>query len=782
MKFFPLIKNLFLLFLSFSFVLCGVVLLFYVFTPLPDVEIKNIDSKQSIILEDREGKFLFDFSQNEKRTYSDIDEISKNIINATIAIEDHLFFEHNGVRIDAFLRALKNNILTLSFSQGGSTITQQVIKNVFLTTEKNIERKMKEFLLAWKIERILEKEKILELYLNTIPYGGVVYGVNEASKVFFNKNPSDVTVAEAAYLAAIPNAPTYFSPYGSNKAALEKRKNSVLLMMFNNNLITRDEYIDAVNERVYFQEQKKTTIRAPHFVFFVKEKLTEKYGTNLRILEGKKIKTTLDIDLQKEIEDSVYEFAEGFEEKYNGKNMAAVVLQVKTGDILAMVGSRDFFDDEIDGRVNIIKSLRQPGSTFKPIAYATGFGKGLRPETVVYDVPTQFSYSCEEDLFESTEAGCYSPVNYTGRFVGPISLRNALAQSINIPAVKVLYLSNIVDVVNLGKKMGITSLNENAHHYGLSLVLGGAEVTPLEMAQAYNVFANDGVFVPYRWNYEDNINRKKRVIGEHVSRDITDILSDDVARSPVFGLNSPLNIRGTQVAVKTGTTNNSRDVWIIGYSPNLVVLVWGGNSDGTVLESDASGFSLSVLFRDIFQKASSRYESSGSYFPKNTVPGQSGPDILFGTVDGTDPHTILHFVQKETMGGLSGDSDDPQYNNWEFGVSDWFEKNKNSINKKNSGAATNLSEKFRILHPAAGKEIPSDGVVTIITKNISGHNTQYEFYINERIIGSSYIPLFSFEMSESLKDENGNVSVRVIANSSAGVFSSEQIYRVGGDD
>ena len=296
------IKNILLLLLSTAFFTAGYVTLFYTFTPLPGVDIQNVVSKQSIILADRNDKFLFDFSVNEKRTFVPYEEISENVINATIAIEDHLFFEHKGIRIDAFLRALINNIRTLSFSQGGSTITQQVIKNVFLTTEKKIERKMKEFLLAIKLEKQLSKKEILEMYLNTIPYGGVSYGIAEASKSFYGKKASELTIAESAYLAAIPKAPTYYSPYGQNRRALEARKNQVLQLMLKHNFITRDEYRKARAEEVYFQSQDTFSIRAPHFVFFAKEQLEREYGAGLRNLEGERIQTTIDVGMQEEIE------------------------------------------------------------------------------------------------------------------------------------------------------------------------------------------------------------------------------------------------------------------------------------------------------------------------------------------------------------------------------------------------------------------------------------------------------------------------------------------------
>ncbi len=768
------IRNLLLLCLSGMFVGLGLIILFYVFTPLPDVEVQNIASKQSTILEDRNGEFLFDFSENEKRVYTPIEKISPNVINAVISIEDHLFFEHKGVRIDSFLRALVYNILTLSFSQGGSTITQQLIKNVYLTTEKKIERKMKEFLLAWKIEKVLEKEKILELYLNTIPYGGVIYGISEASNFFFGKKPDDITIAEASYLAAIPNAPTYFSPYGRNKKDLEKRKNAVLTRMLEYSLITREEYNSARKENVYFKDRRPSSIRAPHFVFFVKEQIEKEYGTHLRSLKGERIRTSVDLKLQKSIEESVEMFAEGFEEKYRGTNIASVVIAAKTGEILAMVGSRDFFNDKIDGSVNIITSLRQPGSTFKPIAYAKVFEKGLRPETILYDVPTQFTSRCEEDKFESTEDGCYSPVNYTGTFKGPISLRSALAQSINVPAVKVLYIAGVKNTIELAEKMGITSLTRGSGHYGLSLVLGGAEVTPLELAQAYSVFANEGRLIPYTWKPEEKRGTGREIISKKVAQNITSILSDDRSRSPVFGERSPLYITSPQVAVKTGTTNNSRDIWVVGYSPDLVVLVWGGNSDGTLLENNASGFSLSRLFREIMLKASAQYGDRRSYFSVNTTPSIGGHEIISGIVDLEDQHTILHYIQKERIHRKpQTPEEDPQYKNWEFGVQDWLEQN---TDNEHTTTDTHRNEIFSIQSPEKNTKIPRDGVVIITATPIGKGNTQYEFYVNKKLIGSSYIPLISFTPSQIVKENSKNITIQIIASGSLGVFSAEETF------
>ena len=773
-----IIKNIALLTLATIFSTAGYVTLFYTFTPLPSIETEHIASKQSTILLDRNGEFLFDFSVNERRTFIPYEEISENIINATIAIEDHLFFEHDGIRLDAFIRALVNNVRTLSFSQGGSTITQQVIKNIFLTSEKKIERKMKEFLLAIKLEKELDKEGILEMYLNTISYGGVSYGIAESSKSFFGKKPSELTIAESAYLASIPKAPTYYSPYGQNRKALEERKNHTLQMMLKHNLITREQYQQAKNESVHFQDQNMFSINAPHFVFFVKEQLEKEYGTGLKQLEGKEIKTTIDIKMQNEIEELMKEFSLSLEEKFDATNIASVVLEAQTGNILSMVGSRGFFDNKTDGKVNIITSLRQPGSVFKPIVYAEAFKKGLRPETVVYDVPTQFTASCDENQFETTQSGCYSPVNYTDKFSGPISLRNALGQSVNIPAVKVLYLANIEDVIQLAKKMGVTSITQDKHHYGLSLALGGAEITPLEIAQAYSVFANEGVLIPATWKMDEQEKQRKQVLPKHVAQSITDILTDDNARAPVFGRNSNLNITSPPVAVKTGTTNNARDIWIVGYSPNIVVLIWAGNSDNTPLSNNAAGFFMGPLFKEVVMTVSERYKGEKKYFSKNTQPiPESGPDIIYGMVDVEDPHTILHYIQKEkpTKRKKESSKDDHQYENWEYGVQKWIEENSIFNNQTRSDELL-IMQNFDIESPR--HEIHMDEITTIISTVIPIENIRYEFYVNNTLIGSSHLHMISFNPKTVIDENDPEVSVKVIANTPQGTYVAERNYRI----
>src|SRR3989344_1888612 len=374
--------------------------------------------------------------------------MSRYLKNATVAIEDAEFYSHKGVLPSAVLRAHLVNIGALGFEQGGSTITQQVIKNSLLTTEKTIARKLKEWVLSVKLEKRASKEKILELYLNENPYGGNVYGVEEASRVFFGKSAKGLDLAESAYLAALPRAPTYYSPYGNNRDKLEARKNLVLKRMLDEHFITDEEYEGARAKEVLFAPHAEENIKAPHFVFFVREHLEKRYGKDVIESAGLKIITTLDYELQKKAEGIVRVYSEENIKNFNAKNAGLVAIDPKTGELLVMVGSRDYFDTENEGNFNVTTSPnRQPGSAFKPFVYATAFEKGFTPETVVFDLETQFDINCDaegnprEGVAE--DYSCYTPTNYDGVFRGPITLREALAQSINIPAIKTLYLAGL---------------------------------------------------------------------------------------------------------------------------------------------------------------------------------------------------------------------------------------------------------------------------------------------------------------------------------------------------
>jgi len=411
---------------------------------------------------DRTGEILFyDIHQNTKRTDITFENMGVNIKNATVAIEDSEFYNHSGIRITSIIRAVLSNLLGAGRTQGGSTITQQLVKNTLLTQEKSYTRKIKEWVLSIKIDNSIPKEKILEYYLNEAPYGGNVYGIQEASRTYFDKDAEDLTLAEAAYLAAIPQSPTLLSPYGKNKDKLEARKNLVLSRMLEINFISKEEHDKAKNEAITFVPQATIGIKAPHFVFFIKDYLEQKYGSDLIEKGGLKITTTLNYDLQEKGELIVKEGALKNKKDWNGENAGLVAVDPKTGQILTMVGSRDYFDKEIDGNFNVAAARRQPGSSFKPFIYATAFNKGFLPETVLFDLPTEFQSTC--DALGKAKSGhnqkdCYMPDNYDGKFRGPMSLRDALAQSINIVAVKLFYLAGTTDSLKTAEDLGISTL------------------------------------------------------------------------------------------------------------------------------------------------------------------------------------------------------------------------------------------------------------------------------------------------------------------------------------
>src|SRR3989344_2460729 len=420
---------------------------------------QNRKVAESTKIYDRTGNvLLYDVHGTMRRTAVPLDAISTNIRNATVAIEDTEFYQHFGFRPLSFARALFANIFSVSFSQGGSTITQQVVKNSLLTRDKTIIRKLKEIILSIKLERIYSKDQILYTYLNETSYGGTIYGVQEACQYFFGIDAKDATLAQAAYLAALPQAPTRYSPYGNHRDELEKRKNLVLQKMKENNFISDAEHEDAMKEEVAFKDTAEAGIKAPHFVFYVREYLEAKYGADAVENSGLQVITTLDYDLQKKAEETLTKAALLNEKTFNASNAGLIAIEPKSGQILAMVGSRGYFDKGIDGMVNITLANRQPGSSFKPFVYATAFEKGYTPDTVVFDLQTQFSTLCNPTDTASDTPPCYSPGNYDQKFRGPMTLRDALAQSVNVPSVKVLYLAGIDDSIKIAEDMGLTTL------------------------------------------------------------------------------------------------------------------------------------------------------------------------------------------------------------------------------------------------------------------------------------------------------------------------------------
>lgn len=669
---------------------------------LDTIEARKIG--QSTKIYDNTGKILlYDVYQNAKRTVVPFEDISKYIKDATVAIEDKDFYSHKGFKPTSFIRAIIVNTLSAEFAQGGSTITQQVVKNSILVGDKTITRKLKEIALSLKLEKTISKDQILSMYLNENPYGGTVYGVEEASQVFFGKSSREVTLAEAAYLASIPQRPSYLSPYGFHKDELDKRKDTVLRVMFEQGKITGDEFEKAKKEVVSFLPKSTFGIKAPHFVMFVKDYLENKYGKDVIEQGGLRVTTTLNYDLQAKAEAIALKYAEINEQNFNGTNDAFIAIDPKTGGILTMVGSRDYFDKEIDGNFNVTTAKRQPGSTFKPFVYAQALIKGYTPETVLFDLKTQFSTKCPKENMTS-ENGCYSPSNYDDNFRGPMTLREALAQSINVPAVKTLYLAGIPESINLAKSMGINGLGD-ANLYGLTLVLGGGEVSLLEMTSAYGVFANDGVRNPYisilkvedsnGVVLEEAKQKPIKVLEPEIARKISDILSDNVARTPLYGANSLIYFGNREVAVKTGTTNDYKDAWTIGYTPNVVVGTWAGNNDNTPMAKKVSGLIVAPMWRAFMdevlkvtpEEKFTKPQKEDSYDLKPVLRGKweggissvvnnGGVDIPYNSVQETlsgGVHSILYWLDKDNPRSNSEviPESDPQFERWEYPIRLW---------------------------------------------------------------------------------------------------------------
>ncbi len=687
-------------------VLGGVAMLWVSTLEMPDLAaFEQRRVLQSTKIYDRTGEILlYDFHEDVRRTIVPYEQISRHIINATVAIEDDTFFQHGGVRPLSVLRAAVTNLRqgNLLGGQGGSTITQQVVKNALLKQEKTLTRKVKEALLALRLEHELSKEEILAHYLNESPYGGTLYGIEEASQSFFGKPSADLALAEAAYLAALPQAPTYYSPYGNHRDELEARKNLVLERMRKNNFITDEEYENAQSAAVEFLPQAALGIRAPHFVFYVREYLAQKYGEESLAERGLRVITTLDMELQEKAEESVKKHALSNEKTFNAENAALVAIDPHTGEILTMVGSRDYFDEKIDGNFNIAVADRQPGSAFKPFVYAAAFEKGYTPETVLFDLRTQFSTACAPHNMTSDE-NCYSPTNYDDAFRGPMSMRNALAQSVNIPSVKTLYLAGIENAIKTARDMGITGLSNRAY-YGLTLVLGGGEVKLVDMVSAYGVFANEGTRVEKtpilriedaQGNILEELQPKEeRALPREVALTISDILSDNVARTPLYGPNSLLYFPGRDVAAKTGTTNDYRDAWIIGYTPNLAVGAWAGNNDNRSMEKKISGLIVTPMWREFMDFALQKREQAsfaeppatpedlkpvlrGVWFdPSALIAGEGmepgAPQVSLGSAVAT-AHSILHSVDKDNPRGPypANPASDSQYPLWEWPISQW---------------------------------------------------------------------------------------------------------------
>jgi len=732
----------------------GSAILWAAVVPIPSINnFENRKVAESTKIFDRTGNIvLYDVHGAIRRTAVPLDQVSPYLQNATIAIEDTEFYNHKGFRPLSFARAAWVNLTTGSFSQGGSTITQQVVKNALLTQRKTIGRKIEEIILALRLERTYSKDQILQTYLNEISYGGTIYGIEEASQYFFGVNAKDLDLAQAAYLAALPQAPTRYSPHGSHVDELEARKSLVLKRMLVSNFITEEEYQGALAEDVKFRDRREAGIKAPHFVFFVREYLEETYGADEVANGGLRVITTLDYDLQKKAEEVVAEESPKMEKNFNATNAGVVVIEPSSGQILAMVGSRGYFDESIDGNVNVTTSFRQPGSSFKPFVYATALKKGYTAETVVFDLKTQFSTYCAPSNF-SEDAPCYSPNNFDNTFKGPITFRNALAQSVNVPAVKVLYLAGIKESIKTATDLGITTLTD-PNRYGLTLVLGGGEVTLLDLTSAYGVFANDGVKNPHTGilrvedrsenileSYED---RSERVLDPQISRTITDILADNVARTPEFGANSPLYFSETTVADKTGTTNDYRDVWVVGYTPGVVVGAWAGNNDNSPMVRRIAAFIIAPMWRKIVLHAIQKYPAD-DFLPPAPENSDALPPVLRGEWNANPAegvHEILYWVKKDDpRGGRPGNpSADSQFELWEYPVQLW------TGTQTLPGSVPNGT--FGITMPQGNSVVATGQQIAVSAYHAQPETvTNVSYYLNGAYVGASNVSPYAVTLA-----------------------------------
>ncbi len=565
---------------------------------LPDPNtIKRQDGFTTQIL-DRTGQVvLYNVYQDQNRRFTSINEVPDYLKKAVVAVEDKDFYKHQGFDPLAALRIVKNLIVKHRLI-GGSTLTQQLVKNVLLNNERRISRKIKELVLAIEIERRFTKDEILQMYLNEAPYGGTAWGIAAAAQTYFGKKPSDLSLTEAVILAGMPQSPSHYSPYGKSPLAFVQRSTDVARRMREDGYITADQEKDIVSNLTTVKFQPAGgTFKAPHFVMYVKDQLENTYGEALVERGGLKVTTTLDWNLQQQAEKIVGEEIDKVAGPLHITNGASIILDTNSGDILSMVGSRNFFDNAQDGQFNVVLGNRQPGSSIKPVTYATAFAKGFWPGRVIADTITEFPSGDPKKP--------YIPLDYDNKEHGLVHLRDALGSSLNIPAVKLLSLVGLKDMLEMAHKMGFTTLEptaDNMRKFGLSVTLGGGEVRPLDLVSAYSAFANGGYKIqPVSiLKIEDNKGNvlferqdagKQQILDSKVAFLINNILSDNKARLLTFGPNSLLNFTGRSIAVKTGTTNDRRDNWAVGWTKKAIVGVWVGNNDYTPMKQVASGVS-----------------------------------------------------------------------------------------------------------------------------------------------------------------------------------------------
>ncbi|MEA3398617.1 MAG: penicillin-binding protein [Patescibacteria group bacterium] len=768
---------------------------------LPDPN-KLIDREiaQSTKIYDRAGEtVLYEIHGDEERTMISLDEIPDYVKWAAIAIEDKNFYNHKGISLWGIFRGVVWRTIRGKSAQGGSTLTQQFVKNAILTPERTITRKIKEWILAYKIEQSYTKDEIMQMYLNEIPYGSTAYGVEAASQKYFGKSVRDINLPEAAILAALPQAPSRYSPYGSNIDLLIGRQHYIIDLMYEQDYISEAKRDAGKQYELKFQKPT-TNIIAPHFVMYVKEILSEKYGEKMVEQGGLKIYTTLDLYKQKIAEEVIDESAEDNEEQYQANNAALISIDPKTGQILAMVGSKDYFNNEIDGQVNITTSARQPGSSLKPLVYAASFLKGYTPNTILYDVVTNFS---------AKRGKTYEPHNYDNQEHGPVTIRKALAGSLNIPAVKAIYLAGLDNVLELAYDLGYSTL-EDRDRFGLSLTLGGGEVKLIEHANAFGAFAREGVIhtlspILRVEDKEGEILEELKVEGRKVldpkiSRMINDILSDNKARAYAFGERNWLTLGSRPVAAKTGTTNDYRDAWTIGYTPSIVTGVWVGNNDNSEMKRGAAGGAVAApIWHDYMDRVLG--DTPIEYFRKPEIPitgkpvldGEPQQKIIYKIDKASgllateytpasmieekvyyEPHCILYYVNKDDPLGDApkNPEKDPQFVLWEDRVQEWTRKEMEATstlieNELPPEKSDNLHlpenrPEVKIITPGNNQAIMKPFLISRIEATAPRGINRAEYYLNDILLFTNFSYPFNLEKQIDFLDSGfHNLKIRV---------------------
>ncbi|MCR4280651.1 MAG: transglycosylase domain-containing protein [Candidatus Komeilibacteria bacterium] len=750
---------------------------------------------QSTKIYDRTGEhLLYEISGDQKRTLIELSDIPEFAVQATIVTEDRSFYKHGGISFKGILRSLYVDFIRGEKSQGGSTLTQQLVKNAILTREKKISRKIKEVVLAYQIESKFSKDEILKMYFNEIPYGSNAYGIEAASNYYFGKSARDINLSEATILAALPQAPSYYSPYGSNIDVLIGRQHYILDSMAAEGYITAAEAEAAKNYDLEFTT-RITNITAPHFVFFVKEMLASKFGEQVVEQGGLRVITTLDIEAQRAAEEAIAERAQTNQDQYRASNAALVAIDVPTGQIISMVGSKDYFNDEIDGQVNVALMPRQPGSSFKPFVYLTGFTKGFTPDSILFDLVTKFKAQPKD----------YEPHNYDLGQRGPISIRKALAGSLNIPAVKMLYLAGVDSVLNLAEDFGYTTF-EDRSRFGLALVLGGGEVKLLEHTNGFATLAREGVYKPYEFilkiedssgvileEYEEGKNEKRAVETVH-ARMTNDILQDNGARAYIFGASNYLTLPDRPVAAKTGTTNDYHDAWTMGFTPYQIAAgVWVGNNDNSEMRRGADG---SIVAAPIWQSFMKKYLQGKEVKtftrpqyenPKKPMIGgymASGDEVKIDSISGKlateytpeettvvknfkSIHNILHYVDPSDPTGSypKNPQQDPQYSAWEAPVIAWGGGGTSEPMPTEYDDIHRPEDKptISIVSPVSG-QIVNDNKLNISVSAFAPRGIQVvQYFIDGIQIGESRTSPFGLQYSIPLSLSNGDHTLVVKA-------------------